>query len=264
MNERLIVKNFLCLKYIDIEVKDFLILIGPQATGKSLCAKLLYFFRTLLEEIARYQIISVLGKPTDINTELSGKFESFFPKTYWVEQEFCIEYKSGDKPICTITRKNEELELNINQGILMASQEITHVFQKSLKNNPEKYRDVLRILPDIFIRHSHNTNIFIPAGRSFFSLLQKNIFGFLRTSNTIDPIIMEFGIFYDEIKQTGHDIPTEVQTLIHSILKGDYVYADEMLQFPDGSNCACAIVLRSAGCIAAHACFCPYHFLTSF
>jgi predicted ATPase len=50
MTERLIVKNFLCLKDIDIEVKDFLILIGSQAVGKSLCAKLLYFFRTILEK----------------------------------------------------------------------------------------------------------------------------------------------------------------------------------------------------------------------
>jgi predicted ATPase len=34
MTERLIVKNFLCLKDIDIEIKDFLILIGPQAAEK--------------------------------------------------------------------------------------------------------------------------------------------------------------------------------------------------------------------------------------
>ncbi|MDR2499832.1 MAG: AAA family ATPase, partial [Treponema sp.] len=51
MLERLIVKNFLCLKDIDIEVKDFLILIGPQAAGKSLCAKLLYFFRSVMDNI---------------------------------------------------------------------------------------------------------------------------------------------------------------------------------------------------------------------
>jgi predicted ATPase len=51
MNERLIVKNFLCLEDIDIEVKDFLILIGPQAAGERLCAKLLYFFRTIFEEM---------------------------------------------------------------------------------------------------------------------------------------------------------------------------------------------------------------------
>jgi predicted ATPase len=54
MTERLIVKNFLCLKDIDIEIKDFLIIVGPQTAGKSLCAKLLYFFRTIYADILNF------------------------------------------------------------------------------------------------------------------------------------------------------------------------------------------------------------------
>ena len=41
---RLIVKNFGPLKDIDIEVRDFLCLIGKQATGKSTIAKLIAIF----------------------------------------------------------------------------------------------------------------------------------------------------------------------------------------------------------------------------
>jgi predicted ATPase len=78
MTERLIVKNFLCLKDIDMEVKDFLILIGPQAAGKSLCAKLLYFFRTISEEMAFYNMKRAFGEPLDFDMILSDKFESFF------------------------------------------------------------------------------------------------------------------------------------------------------------------------------------------
>jgi predicted ATPase len=94
MNERLIVKNFLCLKDIDIEVKDFLVIIGPQAAGKSLCAKLLYFCKMIFEDTALYQMQMVrgLGKSFDFNT-LSDSFESFFPKSCWVEQNFYIEYQ---------------------------------------------------------------------------------------------------------------------------------------------------------------------------
>jgi predicted ATPase len=95
MTERLIVKNFLCLEDIDIEVKDFLILIGPQAAGKSLCAKLLYFFRTIFEEIILYHMKSAFGKLNSFYTILSDKFEFFFPKSYWSEQEFYIEYCRG-------------------------------------------------------------------------------------------------------------------------------------------------------------------------
>jgi ABC-type multidrug transport system ATPase subunit len=248
MNERLIVKNFLCLKDIDIEVKDFLILIGPQAAGKSLCAKLLYFFRTVIEEIARYQIISALGKSSDIDTELSGKFESFFPKTYWVEQDFYIEYKLGKDAIYSITKKkHRKLEFSLNQNFLEPDKEMALGLEHIKTNDDsEKIDKILnRLLSKWHINPLSTMSIFIPAGRSFFSLLQKNIFRFMRTNNTIDPFIMEFGIFYEEIKQTEGDIPTEAQRLIRSILKGEYVYEDEMLLLPDGREIA--LELLSSG-----------------
>jgi AAA15 family ATPase/GTPase len=249
MNERLIVKNFLCLKDIDIEVKDFLILIGPQAAGKSLCAKLLYFFRTVFEEIGRYRVMVAFGRPADINTELSDKFKTFFPKTYWEGQEFYIDYKLGEGVNYRITQKSDrKLEFYLDTKMLEPSQRTIHLSEKYTGTNddPEKLKEILnKVLSN---RHAHPLSamtIFIPAGRSFFSLLQKNIFRFMQTSNTIDPFIMEFGVFYEEIKQTGRDIPAEAQTLIRSILKGEYVYADEMLQLPDGKKIA--LELLSSG-----------------
>jgi ABC-type cobalamin/Fe3+-siderophores transport system ATPase subunit len=232
MNERLIVKNFLCLEDIDIEVKDFLILIGPQAAGKSLCAKLLYFFRTIYEEIVLCQMKNALGKQPDLNMILSGKFESFFPRSYWVEHDFYIAYTYDQNTFLEIKNKNSKLRLYLDKFILAATSEITPSIQHIIKNNdtPEKAEKILKILSDKHIITMAAKNIFIPAGRSFFSLLQKNIFKFLQTSNNIDPFLLEFGIFYEEkIRQSEHDTPTEVQTLIHSVLKGDYVYAENLL-----------------------------------
>ena len=45
--QKLIVHNFKQITHAEIEVKDFLLLIGPQASGKSTIAKLLYFFKLL-------------------------------------------------------------------------------------------------------------------------------------------------------------------------------------------------------------------------
>jgi energy-coupling factor transporter ATP-binding protein EcfA2 len=234
MTERLIVKNFLCLKDIDIEVKDFLILIGPQAAGKSLCAKLLYFFRMIYEELALYHMKSAFTELSGFYTVLSGKFESFFPKSYWAEQKFYIEYQRNQKIFFEIKKEeNQEINLSMHLGqkVQAAASEITQLFQKVIKlnDNPEKTEKVFKILSDKQVKTMASKDIFIPAGRSFFSLLQKNIFKFLQTSNNIDPFLLEFGIFYEEIKQTGHDIPAEAQALIHSILKGDYVYAENLL-----------------------------------
>jgi hypothetical protein len=248
MNERLIVKNFLCLENIDIEVKDFLILIGPQAAGKSLCAKLLYFFRIAFDEVACCQMISALGMPSNIYMELSNKFESFFPKAYWAGQEFDIEYQNWGKTRCAVRRKkSQKLELYFAPEILAASQKIQRSYQRDIGSNAdkEKIKEILKILLNRHINYPSTRSIFIPAGRSFFSLLQKNIFRFLQTSNNIDPFIMEFGIFYEAVKQTEHDIPTEAQTLIRSILKGEYVYADDMLQLSDGKKIA--LELLSSG-----------------
>ena len=41
--QKIIIKNFRQISYAEIEIKDFLFLIGEQASGKSTIAKLIYF-----------------------------------------------------------------------------------------------------------------------------------------------------------------------------------------------------------------------------
>ncbi len=45
--QKLIIENFKQIAHAEIEVRDFLLLIGPQASGKSTIAKLIYFFKFL-------------------------------------------------------------------------------------------------------------------------------------------------------------------------------------------------------------------------
>jgi predicted ATPase len=46
MKEKIVIKNFSVLEDVDVEINKINILIGPQATGKSLIAKLIYFFKS--------------------------------------------------------------------------------------------------------------------------------------------------------------------------------------------------------------------------
>lgn len=46
--QRIIVKNFGPLKDIDLEIKDYMIFLGPQASGKSTLAKLIYGFKEVI------------------------------------------------------------------------------------------------------------------------------------------------------------------------------------------------------------------------
>jgi predicted ATP-dependent endonuclease of OLD family len=55
---RLIIQNFSCIKNATIDFGRVTVLIGPQASGKSVICKLNYFFLDVLHEQARYLGIS--------------------------------------------------------------------------------------------------------------------------------------------------------------------------------------------------------------
>ena len=46
--ESLTIKNFLIIKYAEIEIKKINVIIGEQSTGKSIIAKLVFLFETFL------------------------------------------------------------------------------------------------------------------------------------------------------------------------------------------------------------------------
>lgn len=57
--QRLEIRNFGPIKELNIDIKDFSILIGPQASGKSTIAKTIFFFKSLNDDLVKYFIESV-------------------------------------------------------------------------------------------------------------------------------------------------------------------------------------------------------------
>ena len=51
MKERLIIENFAGITFVDLEFSEINILIGPQATGKSISAKSFFYFKSFMSEI---------------------------------------------------------------------------------------------------------------------------------------------------------------------------------------------------------------------
>ena len=58
IQERLIIKNFFSVKDFDWEIRDFNILTGGMASGKSMCVKLLYFLEKIMHTLIFYQNIT--------------------------------------------------------------------------------------------------------------------------------------------------------------------------------------------------------------
>lgn len=57
--QRIEIRNFGPIKELHLDIKDFSILIGPQASGKSTIAKTIFFFKSLNDDLVKYFIESV-------------------------------------------------------------------------------------------------------------------------------------------------------------------------------------------------------------
>lgn len=71
--QKIELKNFGPIKNLNLEIKDFMLFIGPQASGKSTIAKTIFFFKSLnddlvklflneIEKVEDSQPINVFGK----------------------------------------------------------------------------------------------------------------------------------------------------------------------------------------------------------
>lgn len=92
---KLTVKNFSVIKEAELEFGKITVVIGPQASGKSLLCKLAYF---LSKEIVNIVAQSVFDG--DSTEEMKGKviadFLDSFPRNTWYKGPFVISFASGN------------------------------------------------------------------------------------------------------------------------------------------------------------------------
>ncbi|MFN5263572.1 MAG: AAA family ATPase, partial [Pseudanabaena sp.] len=94
--QKIIIKNFGAIEYAEIEIKKVLVLIGEQASGKSTIAKLIYFFKTLRDEvfnqIYKDQERDYFDENLDIISVLQEKFYNWFGTTKSFSDDFEIKF----------------------------------------------------------------------------------------------------------------------------------------------------------------------------
>jgi len=268
MAEKLTVKNFAGITDLEIEIKRINILIGPQASGKSVCAKLLFYFKNFVWEIL--SVVENEQTKRNLDSNYSKKFEEYFPPDSWGEQDFFIRYEIANVFI-EVSRKLEtkgKIFLNYSDLFKKELTDLRNFLKKSRDKSSEKNakydnfdrlyltRQVLRdhlvnFLDRFICREAAFNQLFIPAGRSFFSILQINIFSFLSSSNALDPFLREFGSIYENIKSARlisrgrlekKDIQEEINTLIEKSLCGKHVHekGKDFLEVADGRRISIA------------------------
>jgi AAA15 family ATPase/GTPase len=242
MSERIIIRNFAGIKEIDLELRQINVLIGPQATGKSITAKTIYFFKAFLNDL--FTAIEGDLNKRKLDADFLKTFTTYFPVHALEETPFLLRYEANDTFIQVEQVKGKpklsysdyyNKEFNLWKSQLRSRLEEAKNSTK-ISSRFDTIRNVRRSFALNQAKRLGRTaaygQVFIPAGRSFFAILQSSIFTFLSSNNALDPFLAEFGAFYENTKLSRRVSPLReddkrlkiiIDNLIESILQGKHV-----------------------------------------
>lgn len=251
VTEKLRIKNFCGIKEADIDLSKFLVLIGPQSSGKSLISKVIYWARMSISNV--YFEVQDGSTYRDILKSAKDRFEELFVLNF--EENFEIYYEIGE--ICfTVTvssRKSIKLEF-CEKFAKLIGEFVKHVRQKSVEDEIDgprrasySRREGRKFFNQIISEASGQEStvrwpIYAPAARSFFSQVEDSLFVFLSSSKRLDPVVEGFGDYLSWAKERQSRAlkgSVENQFLVKlytEVLKGKYVREDrhDYIQHADG------------------------------
>ncbi|WP_312076244.1 AAA family ATPase [Chryseobacterium sp.] len=243
---KLIVNNFGPLKDVNVEVKDFLCLIGKQATGKSTIAKLIAIFedenfrngkiKSFEDELEKYGMLNFLNNDTII-CFYKGVFSKENPN---FGTNFHFEYKKGTEIKLNLKDifKNKIKDLYLNdkvkteeiksyvQGLIMIdliASKKTHPnieeFYNVINNNliepivEDDLNEVFTIIEDsfekkgVFVKYDSQ---YIPSERNFLHIIAENTLGLINNNVQIPKHLLEIGQEYEKALNIVKEIPLKL------------------------------------------------------
>ncbi len=193
--QRIEIKNFGPIKELSLDIKDFIVLIGPQASGKSTIAKTIFFFKSLNDDLVKYFIYAIDKKDFSKSAGtyakiIRQKFLDYFGASTHLHG-LHLKYHYSEKVWISITIETNQKYINPNfsdsfkevfKGLVNEALE----FSKSIgQRNPSLLtsKDLLQIDSDkrkyaSYFKEKCNVIfqedrelLFIPAGRSLLATL---------------------------------------------------------------------------------------------
>jgi energy-coupling factor transporter ATP-binding protein EcfA2 len=210
------IKDFSCIKSAEIKFNRLTVLIGPQASGKSVICKLSYFF---IEMISMQNEFIATGRSFILYKEfVNKKFSEWFPPSAWGDKKFSIEFVAGSYKVTlnriTYAKKvsldyrlkfSQEFQNDYEAMVALVSKQQAKVKDAHAYDFEREYemRQVVRkyasaLMGKDFVDHQ----FFIPAGRSFFTSIGKAVAAF-EQGRVLDPLIIRFGRLFASYKDFG-------------------------------------------------------------
>lgn len=211
---RLDVSKFSCINNASFELAQITVLIGPQASGKSVLCKLCYFFVDILQQQAR--LISDGASFDTYKDFVKETFHEWFPLSAWGSDLFVIEFKAGDcefrlsrtsyrgvaaesiriwtsEAVKTHYAGLVKLRQNLSRQSKATEDELDFMVFAGLHDAAQK--SLTKLLGDDYV----SWQLFVPAGRSFFTSVGKAVAAF-EHGRILDPFILNFGRMYAQLR----------------------------------------------------------------
>ncbi len=236
MGEKIIIENFGGIKKASIKLNRINIFIGPQASGKSVVAKLVYFFRSSIANIIEGGTKS--KEINQITQEEYNRFTEYFPLNNLGITDFSIKYLI-DKEYILIQKQSDNIGLYYSEKIIHLLDKVKMLHEKGSNQNgnyqPSSYFEtvmggIYRHIKDEFPSITGYKSTFIPTGRSFFAQVEVAIFSLVQNKIPIDAFLINFGAAYESVRsllnQSVSDskgVSQHIAKLTSSIIKGRYI-----------------------------------------
>ena len=247
--ERLTIENYAGIKRLDLEVRPFTVLIGPQSVGKSITAKLLYFFKSLPREAF---LAAGKEQPPDLHQFAIERLAKLLPDPSQGGTKSAITYTTGKEKLRLIRSINGTSGWKIQlpdrfqtaytefkeswqeaQGIEAETPGSLHQSKtRGIREDAEKkyWNEVTKVFP------FPNLAIFVPAGRSYYVQVERDFAFFFQNAN-VDPFISQFATTISHLRDLSEIVSVvkqrdpsfeKAKQLFETLMGGHYLRQNQM------------------------------------
>ncbi len=205
--QKLTIDHFGPIPHCCLNIKDFMVLIGGQATGKSTICKSIYYFKSIRDEVKTH-LHDIINKginpnkrfPSAVNSAIKYKFVNLFGMTKF-KDPFYLRFDYDENIILEITITQDDKKYlnfifsdNLIQKIRELEDQANYEYEalRSINSTNELYLQLERskyfLSIDGMVNNLFNDareNFYIPAGRGLLSLLTNQLLN-------IEPKNMDF------------------------------------------------------------------------
>ncbi|UAB77435.1 ATP-binding protein [Erythrobacter sp. SCSIO 43205] len=212
----LTVSQFSCIEYLEFETSPVTIIVGPQGSGKSVTTKLFYFFVDILSQ--HYEFAERGDSEELFKKSISKSFVKWFPPSAWGNKRFNITYTAGDFTARILRRRSggqlsDEVTVSFSDWFSKqfnrSKREFEAAKKLSLDDDSAYDRSIettYRVRDELGARIAKklgedyvSSQVFIPAGRAFFTSLGRFVAGF-EGSGHLDPVTLRFAKLYASLR----------------------------------------------------------------